>query len=133
MTDAYRDHLDYSLNELLPMARKSYHILIEELQKDSIEFKLAEAFIPTGLKTTGVKGDQRVYGPFLAIAIHRHDGKLFLDYDFLRKVSNRITNEVDGLVRVIYFLGSKNHKPGTSMYQSDYMFLPLTESGSPSI
>lgn len=96
------------LDEMMPLAEKAFNIIVEELKKDSIEFKLVETFIPADLKTTGIKGDNRVYEYFVAIKIHKPNGEIFMDYDFLSKVSNKIVNEVHGITRVIYYTDGKS-------------------------
>jgi GMP synthase (glutamine-hydrolysing) len=68
------------------------------------------------VKTVGVKGDQRSYENVIVIrAVTSQDGMTAdyakIPYAVLDKVSNRITNEVKGINRVVYDITSK--PPGT--------------------
>ena len=68
------------------------------------------------VKTVGVQGDGRTYDAVLALrAVTSVDGMTanWFDFDhkFLSKLSNRITNEVQGVNRVVYDVTSK--PPGT--------------------
>jgi GMP synthase (glutamine-hydrolysing) len=70
----------------------------------------------TPLQTVGVMGDGRTYENVLVIrAVTASDGMTAdwarLPYDFLSKVSSKITNEVKGVNRVVYDVTSK--PPGT--------------------
>jgi len=99
-----------SLEELLEYqsrAHRAYEILLEELNKRSIKFKMVEAFYTFNFKTVGVKGDQRVYSYPLFISVIKHGRRPFIDYNFLQSVSTRLTNEIKDLCRVVYFLKPK--------------------------
>ena len=66
----------------------------------------------TPLQSVGVMGDGRTYENVLAIrSVDASDGMTadwsHLPYDFLSKVSSRITNEVKGINRVVYDISSK--------------------------
>ena len=70
----------------------------------------------TDLHAVGVMGDQRTYGNVLALRAVSTDDFMTaewsrLPYDLLETVSNRITNEVKGISRVVYDITSK--PPGT--------------------
>lgn len=88
-------------------------IFIEELRKNNLYDKIWQAFcvlLPT--KTVGVMGDERTYEHVLAIrSVTSIDGMSadFYPFDmkFLALVSNRITNEVRGINRVVYDITSK--------------------------
>ena len=76
--------------------------------------KLFTVLLP--VYTVGVKGDQRAYEQVICLRIvNSSDGMTAvwsdLPSEFLRKVSNRITNEVNGITRVVYDVTSK--PPGT--------------------
>jgi 8-oxo-dGTP pyrophosphatase MutT (NUDIX family) len=66
----------------------------------------------TPVQTVGVMGDGRTYENVLVLrAVTAADGMTAdwarLPYDFLAKVSSRITNEVKGINRVVYDISSK--------------------------
>ena len=70
----------------------------------------------TDLRTVGVMGDERTYGYTLALRAVSTDDFMTaewsrLPYELLEKASNRITNEVEGISRVVYDITSK--PPGT--------------------
>ena len=70
----------------------------------------------TDLHTVGVMGDERTYGYTLALRAVSTDDFMTaewsrLPYDLLERISNRITNEVEGISRVVYDITSK--PPGT--------------------
>ena len=73
-------------------------------------WQLATIFLP--IKTVGVKGDERSYENVVAIrAVESVDGMTAdwcdLPHEVLRKISNRIINEVTGINRVVYDISSK--------------------------
>lgn len=92
-------------------------IYIDELRKNGLYHKIWQAFtVLLPVKTVGVQGDGRSYEKVLAIrAVTSSDGMTADWYpfapDFLAKLSNRITNEVAGVNRVVYDITSK--PPGT--------------------
>ena len=68
------------------------------------------------VKTVGVMGDHRTYDHLIAIRAVTTDNFMTADwaripYDVLARISNRITNEVDHVNRVVYDITSK--PPGT--------------------
>ncbi len=92
-------------------------IFIESLKKENLYDKIWQAFcVLLPIHTVGVQGDSRTYEKVLALrAVTSSDG-MTADWfefptDFLRKVSNKITNEVSGINRVVYDVTSK--PPGT--------------------
>lgn len=103
--------------ENLSILRRADAIYIEELRKAQLYDKIWQAFcVLLPIKTVGVQGDARSYEKTLALrAVTSHDGMTadWFDFpsDFLRKVSNRITNEVRETNRVVYDVTSK--PPGT--------------------
>ena len=95
----------------LVILRKSDKIVQEEIENSGI--KLWQAFaIFTGIKTTGVRGDERAYGETIAIrAIEATDAMSAnfakLDDDLLNKISTRIVNEIPEVNRVVYDITNK--------------------------
>ena len=66
----------------------------------------------TDSKTVGVMGDARTYGYTVALRAVSTDDFMTaewtrLPYEVLEKSSNRITNEVKGISRVVYDITSK--------------------------
>ncbi len=92
-------------------------IFIEELKHSNLYQKIWQAFaVLLPIQTVGVQGDQRTYDKVAALrAVTSVDGMTadWFDFppDFMRKVSSRITNEVQGVSRIVYDVTSK--PPGT--------------------
>ncbi|MGL2381373.1 glutamine-hydrolyzing GMP synthase [Helicobacter pylori] len=92
-------------------------IFIEELKKANLYDKVWQAFcVLLNVNSVGVMGDNRTYENAICLrAVNASDGMTasfsFLKHSFLEKVSNRITNEVNGINRVVYDITSK--PPGT--------------------
>ena len=95
----------------LEILRKADKIVQEEMKE--VEGKLWQVFaVFTGIKTTGVRGDNRAYGETIAIrAIEAQDAMSAnfarLPYDLLDKISTRIVNEVPAVNRVVYDITNK--------------------------
>lgn len=89
--------------------RKADTIVTEELK----DIELWQAFaVFTGIKTTGVRGDNRAYGETIAIrAIEAEDAMsanfAHLDYKVLEKISVRIVTEIPEVNRVVYDITNK--------------------------
>ncbi|MGZ3723257.1 MAG: glutamine-hydrolyzing GMP synthase [Bdellovibrionales bacterium] len=92
-------------------------IFIGELEKNNLYEKIWQAFcVLLPVKTVGVQGDNRTYDKVIALrAVTSSDGMTAdwypFDAKFMAHVSNRITNEVRGVNRVVYDVTSK--PPGT--------------------
>ncbi len=106
------------VNELdLKMLRQADAIYVEELKKSGLYDQIWQAFcVLLPVHTVGVQGDARTYEKVLALrAVTSQDGMTadWFDFppEFLRKLSNRITNQVEGINRVVYDVTSK--PPGT--------------------
>jgi GMP synthase (glutamine-hydrolysing) len=103
--------------EDLEIVREADDIYISELKKNGLYDKIWQAFcVLTPVRTVGVQGDGRTYDRVLALrAVTSSDGMTAdwypFEFEFLRMVSNRITNEVKGVSRVVYDVTSK--PPGT--------------------
>jgi len=101
----------------LDILREVDAIYIEELKKNNLYDQIWQAFcVLTPIQTVGVQGDNRTYDKVMALrAVTSSDGMTADWYafqpDFLRHLSNRITNEVKGINRVVYDITSK--PPGT--------------------
>ncbi len=103
--------------EDLETLRECDHIYISELKKEGLYDKIWQAFcVLLPVKTVGVQGDGRTYEKVLALrAVTSSDGMTAdwypFSFEFMRAVSNKITNEVKGVNRVVYDVTSK--PPGT--------------------
>ncbi|KAK6331734.1 GMP synthase (glutamine-hydrolyzing) [Orbilia javanica] len=103
--------------EQVDIARRADHIFIEEIKKAGIYREISQAFAALlPIRAVGVMGDQRKYDQIIALrAVTTTDFMTadWYDFDskFLKHVSNRIVNEVDGVCRVLYDVSQK--PPGT--------------------
>lgn len=103
--------------ESLDTLREADNIYIEELKKANLYNEIWQAFcVLLPVNTVGVQGDARTYAKVLALrAVTSRDAMTAdwypFSHEFLQKVSNRITNEVEGVNRVVYDVTSK--PPGT--------------------
>lgn len=83
------------LDELLRgFAREADKILKGELEKFDVKYSCAEARM-YNVKSVGVQGDRRTYGYPCEIEIVYDDGFVWEQEEFMRRLSNRITNEVE--------------------------------------
>lgn len=95
--------------EKLEILRKADKIVQEELKNIDLWQGFA---VFTGIKTTGVRGDERAYGETIAIrAIEAKDAMSAnfakLPYELLDKISTRIVNEIREVNRVVYDITNK--------------------------
>jgi len=92
-------------------------IFIEELRRDGLYDKTAQAFVVLlPVRSVGVMGDFRTYENVVALRAVETTDFMTADWarlpaDFLGRVSSRICNEVRGINRVVYDITSK--PPGT--------------------
>ena len=92
-------------------------IFRDEMAKTGYEKQLSQFFaVLPNVKTVGVMGDHRTYDHLIALrAVTTHNFMTAdwaqIPYDLLARVSNRITNEVEHVNRVVYDITSK--PPGT--------------------
>lgn len=99
--------------EFVETLRRADTILVEELHKNELYYKVSQAFVVfLPIKTVGVLGDARHYDHVVAIRVvetvdFMTAHSVRLPHEFLEKVSSRITNEVPGISRVVYDLSSK--------------------------
>ncbi len=110
-------HLGPISEASLNVLREADAIFINMLKEHGHYEKIWQAgCILLPVQTVGVQGDARTYDKVCALrAVTSHDGMTADWYDFnhrfLSEVSNRITNEVQGINRVVYDVTSK--PPGT--------------------
>ncbi len=103
--------------EKLTILKKADAIFREEVKNCGLADSLWQYFaVYTGINVVGVKGDDRHYGPVLALrAVHSEDAMTAdwarLPHQLLEKVSARITGEIAEAARVVYDITSK--PPGT--------------------
>lgn len=103
--------------EKLAVLREADAVFIEALREKGLYDKIWQAAcILLPIQTVGVMGDGRTYERVLALrAVTSSDGMTAdwypFEHAFLRDVSNRITNRVRGVNRVVYDVTSK--PPGT--------------------
>ena len=95
----------------------SDQILFEELKHHGLYQATWQALtVLLPIKTVGVKGDERAYEEVICLRmVNSSDGMTAtfsqLPFEFLSIVSRRITNEVEGITRVVYDITDK--PPGT--------------------
>lgn len=99
--------------EKLHIIRESDAILREEIATAGLDEKIWQyfTFLPN-IRSVGVMGDERTYSHTVGIRAVTSTDAMTCDwaripYDVLEKISSRITNEVDGVNRVIYDVTSK--------------------------
>jgi GMP synthase (glutamine-hydrolysing) len=103
--------------EYVAYVQQSDQILFEELHHFNLYDSVWQALtVMLPVKTVGVKGDARAYEEVICVRIVGSVDGMTADWSdlpklFLKKVSNRITNEVKGITRVVYDITSK--PPGT--------------------
>ena len=99
--------------EKVKILQEADWVLRDEMAKNGYEKNMAQFFcVLPGVSTVGVMGDHRTYDHLLAIRAVTTDDFMTADwaripYDLLAKVSNRITNEVRHINRVVYDVTSK--------------------------
>ncbi|HTJ78999.1 MAG TPA: glutamine-hydrolyzing GMP synthase [Rariglobus sp.] len=99
--------------ERLEILRNADFILQEEMMDNGWYWKVWQSFavfIP--VKSVGVVGDERNYSYVIGLRIVESIDAMTADwtrlpYDLLQKISNRITNEVRGVSRVVLDISSK--------------------------
>ncbi|HVN48814.1 MAG TPA: glutamine-hydrolyzing GMP synthase [Bacteroidota bacterium] len=99
--------------EKLSLLREADAIFIDELKKNNLYDEIWQAFVVLlPIRSVGVMGDGRTYESAVALrAVTSIDGMTAdwarISKDVLAKVSNRITNELRGINRVVYDISSK--------------------------
>jgi GMP synthase (glutamine-hydrolysing) len=103
--------------ERVALLQEADEIVVSEVKTAGLYTKIWQSFaVLLPVMSVGVMGDQRTYAYTCAIrAVHSEDGMTAdwtpLPYDLLKRISNRIVNEVRGINRVVYDVTSK--PPGT--------------------
>lgn len=88
-------------------------IFREEIKRAGLHHSIAQYFaVLTGIKSVGTKGDDRTYDDTVALrAVNTSDFMTAefsrIPFEVLETVSNRITNEVRGIGRVVYDITAK--------------------------
>lgn len=99
--------------ERLETLRSADWIVVDEIKRAGLYRQLFHAFaVLLPLKSTGVMGDQRTYAHPICLRAVTSDDVMTADwarlpYEVLERISNRITNEVPGVNRVVYDISSK--------------------------
>jgi GMP synthase (glutamine-hydrolysing) len=99
--------------ERLALLREADAIVQEEVRRAGLERELWQAFaVLLPVRTVGVMGDFRTYAQVIALrAVMSQDAMTAdwarLPYDLLGRISSRITNEVEGVNRVVFDISSK--------------------------
>ncbi len=103
--------------ERVALLQEADEIVVSEIKAAGLYSKIWQSFaVLLPVMSVGVMGDQRTYAYTAAVrAVHSEDGMTAdwtpLPYDVLKRISNRIVNEVRGINRVVYDITSK--PPGT--------------------
>jgi GMP synthase (glutamine-hydrolysing) len=99
--------------ERVRVLQEADHIFLEEVRAEGLYVGLWQSFaVLLPVKSVGVMGDGRTYEETVALrAVTSEDGMTadwaFLPEALLRRVSNRIVNEVRGINRVVLDISSK--------------------------
>lgn len=103
--------------EKIKILQEADAVFRDEMKKSGEEEHLSQFFaVLPDVRTVGVMGDHRTYDHLIAIRAVTTDDFMTADwaripYDTLARVSNRLTNEVEHVNRVVYDITSK--PPGT--------------------
>ena len=103
--------------ESIKKVQDSDQILFEELKRKNFYHETWQAFtVLLPVKTVGIKGDARAYEKVICIRmVNSKDGMTATwtktPWELLATISSRITNEVEGITRVVYDITDK--PPGT--------------------
>jgi GMP synthase (glutamine-hydrolysing) len=89
------------------------NIYIEEIRKAGLYNEISQAFaVLLPVRAVGVMGDARTYEQVIALRAVQSEDFMTADWyvfpaEVLRRISSRITNEVNGINRVTYDISSK--------------------------
>jgi len=99
--------------EKLDILREADYIFRDEIALAGLDKKIWQYFaVLTGLRSVGVKNDERTYGYTVALRAVTSEDAMTADwyeipYSVLRKISARIVDEVDDVTRVAYDITEK--------------------------
>lgn len=99
--------------EQVQILQRADRIYIEEIRKAGLYNQISQAFaVLLPVKAVGVMGDRRTYEQVIALRAVTSEDFMTADWfnfppDVLRRISSRITNEVEGVNRVTYDISSK--------------------------
>ena len=94
--------------EQVRIAREADYIFIEEIRAAGLYNKISQAFAALmPVRAVGVMGDKRVHEQVIALRAVETSDFMTADWfpfdgEFLKRVSRRIVNEVNGVCRVVY-------------------------------
>jgi GMP synthase (glutamine-hydrolysing) len=94
--------------EQVRIAREADYIFIEEIKAAGLYRNISQAFAALlPVKAVGVMGDKRVHDQVIALRAVETSDFMTADWypfdgEFLKRVSRRIVNEVNGVCRVVY-------------------------------
>jgi len=97
----------------LEILRAADRILLDEIRRAGLYDEIWQAFaVFLPIQTVGVQGDQRTYDNVIALRCVSSVDAMTADWsrlphELLARVSSRITNEVQGVNRVVYDISSK--------------------------
>ncbi|KAJ8581662.1 GMP synthase [Rhizopogon salebrosus TDB-379] len=99
--------------EQVKILQQADNIYIEEIRKANLYNQISQAFaVLLPVKAVGVMGDKRTYEQVIALRAVTSEDFMTADWyvfppEVLRRISSRITNEVNGINRVTYDISSK--------------------------
>ena len=99
--------------EQVKILQQADNIYIEEIRKANLYDQISQAFaVLLPVKAVGVMGDARTYEQVIALRAVQSEDFMTADWfvfpaEVLRRISSRITNEVQGINRVTYDISSK--------------------------
>ena len=106
-------HLGAIKKETLDILRNADEIVVDEIKKAGLYHKIWQSFaVFLPLCSVGVMGDERSYDYCIALRIVESTDGMTADWvdlpkSLISRISSRITNEVNGVNRVVYDVTSK--------------------------
>lgn len=99
--------------EQVGLLQRADKIYVEEIVRAGVYDQISQAFaVLLPVRAVGVQGDKRTYDQVIALRAAKTTDFMTatwypFDYDLLARISNRITNEVPGINRVVLDVSSK--------------------------